>query len=50
MRVPSLVFCGRDGGSAKAVAAHFIIVPGKATSTIQEPHIVLAYTLCNALK
>jgi D-sedoheptulose 7-phosphate isomerase len=44
--IPSIVFCGIDGGPAKVSADYAIIVPGSATSTIQELHIVLAHTLC----
>jgi D-sedoheptulose 7-phosphate isomerase len=50
MGVPSIVFCGRDGGAAKAIADHCIIVPGLATSTVQELHIVLAHTLCECVE
>lgn len=50
MRIPSIVFCGRDGGTAKALADHCIIAPGSATSTIQELHILLAHTLCECVE
>ena len=50
MGVPSIVFCGRDGGPAKAMADHCIVAPGIATSTIQELHIVLAHTLCECVE
>ncbi len=50
MDVPSIVFCGRDGGPAKTMADHFVIAPGIATSTIQELHIVLAHTLCECVE
>jgi D-sedoheptulose 7-phosphate isomerase len=50
MGVPSIVFCGRDGGQAKALADYCIIAPGVATSTIQELHIVLAHTLCECVE
>jgi D-sedoheptulose 7-phosphate isomerase len=50
MGIPSIVFCGRDGGQAKAMADHSIVVPGVATSTIQELHIVLAHTLCECVE
>ena len=50
MGVPSIVFCGRDGGRAKALADYSIIAPGIATSTIQELHIVLAHTLCECVE
>lgn len=50
MGVPSIVFCGHDGGQAKAMADYSIIAPGIATSTIQELHIVLAHTLCECVE
>lgn len=48
--VPSIVFCGGDGGAAKALADYCIVAPGTATSTIQEVHIVLAHTLCECVE
>ncbi len=48
--IPSLVFCGRDGGPAMALADYAVVVPGTATSTIQELHIVLAHTLCECVE
>lgn len=50
MGVPSIVFTGRDGGPALPLADHAIVVPGEATSTIQELHIVLAHTLCESVE
>jgi D-sedoheptulose 7-phosphate isomerase len=50
MHVPSIVFCGRDGGQARMLADYAIIAPGVATSTIQELHIVLAHTLCECVE
>lgn len=50
LAIPSIVFCGRDGGAAEAYADHVIVVPGEATSTIQELHIVLAHTLCECVE
>ena len=50
MGVPSIVFCGRSGGKAKALADHCIVAPGTATSTIQELHILLAHTLCECVE
>lgn len=44
--IPSIVFCGRDGGAAKSMADYCIVAPGVETSTIQELHIILAHTLC----
>lgn len=50
MGVPSIVFCGREGGAAKALADYCIVAPGTTTSTIQEVHIVLAHTLCECVE
>ncbi|GAB2182049.1 D-sedoheptulose 7-phosphate isomerase [Denitratisoma sp. agr-D3] len=50
LQIPSLAFCGRDGGAAITAADYCIIAPGKATSTIQEIHIVLAHTLCECVE
>ena len=50
MKVTSIVFSGREGGSARALADHCISAPGPATSTIQELHIVLAHTLCECVE
>ena len=50
MGVPSIVFCGREGGAAKALADYCIVAPGTATSTIQEVHIVLTHTLCECVE
>lgn len=50
MGIPTIVFCGRDGGPAKSLADHCIVAPGVATSTIQELHIVLAHTLCESVE
>lgn len=50
MNVPSIVFSGREGGEVKHLADFCIIAPGKATSTIQELHLVLAHTLCESVE
>lgn len=48
--VPTLLFTGRDGGAARALADHSIAAPGTVTSSIQEVHIVLAHTLCECVE
>lgn len=48
--IPTIVFCGRDGGRAGGMADICIVAPGKTTSTIQEVHIVLAHTLCECVE
>ena len=50
LKIPSIIFTGRDGGPAKNLADFSVIVPGSATSTIQELHIVLAHTLCESVE
>jgi D-sedoheptulose 7-phosphate isomerase len=50
MNIPSIVFCGHDGGQAKKIADYCIIASGIATSTIQELHLVLAHTLCECVE
>jgi len=50
MAVPSIVFCGHDGGPARALADYCIIVPGADTAMIQELHIVLAHSLCECVE
>lgn len=50
LAIPSIVFCGREGGAAKDLADYCIVAPGVATSTIQELHIVLAHTLCECVE
>jgi D-sedoheptulose 7-phosphate isomerase len=50
MRIPSIVFTGGTGGSAKELADFCIVAPGALTSTIQELHIVLAHTLCECVE
>ena len=49
-QIPSIVFAGRNGGQAKALASFCVAVPGEMTSTIQELHIVLAHTLCECVE
>lgn len=50
IKIPSILFCGRDGGEAKNLADFCIIAPGIETSTIQEMHIILAHTLCGCVE
>ena len=48
--VPSIVFTGRDGGLARGKADYCVIASGERTSTIQELHILLAHSLCEAVE
>lgn len=46
----TILFSGKGGGAAKELADYPIIVPGVRTSTIQELHIILAHSLCEAIE
>jgi len=48
--VKSILFTGHSGGMAAQFADFSLIVPGARTSTIQELHIVLAHSLCEAVE
>lgn len=50
MDIPTIVFCGRDGGPARTLADYCVVASGSATSTIQELHIVLAHSLCECVE
>jgi D-sedoheptulose 7-phosphate isomerase len=48
--VPSLIFSGRGGGEAVQLATYCLIAPGETSSTVQELHIILAHSLCEAVE
>ena len=48
--IPSIIFTGRNGGQVKSISDYCIVSPGARTSTIQELHILLAHTLCEAVE
>lgn len=48
--IPSIIFAGRNGGQVKSISDYCIVSPGARTSTIQELHILLAHTLCEAVE
>jgi len=50
MGIPSILFTGKDGGLAKALATYTIIAPGNSTAIIQEIHILMAHTLCQCVE
>ena len=50
MRIPSILFTGKDGGLAKSLATYTIITPGNSTAIIQEIHILMAHTLCQCVE
>ena len=50
MKIPSIVFCGKDGGRALELADYCIIATGLKTGAIQELHILLAHSLCQCVE
>jgi D-sedoheptulose 7-phosphate isomerase len=50
LSIPGIVFSGRDGGPARALADFCIVAPGETTAAIQEVHIVLAHSLCECVE
>lgn len=50
MKIQTIIFTGQNESLAKEKADYCIAVPGERTSTIQEVHIVLAHTLCEAVE
>ncbi len=50
LAIVSVLLSGRDGGKAKGLADHSLLVPGDTTSTIQELHMVLYHTLCGCVE
>lgn len=47
--VTSIAFLGRDGGAARTLADHTVIVPASNTARIQEAHTLLLHAICEAL-
>jgi len=41
---------GKDGGRAKAMADHSIVIPSNVTARIQESHILIGHTLCDLIE
>ncbi len=41
---------GKDGGKAKAMADHSIVIPSNATARIQESHILIGHTFCDLIE
>ncbi len=48
--IATIAFLGGDGGVAKDLADHSLIVPSRDTARIQEMHIVLAHSLCQCVE
>ena len=43
----TVALLGRDGGKAASLADQTIIVPGNASSLIQEMHVMIVHLLCD---
>jgi len=41
---------GKDGGKAKQMADHSIVIPSDATARIQESHILIGHTFCDLIE
>ena len=50
MQIHSVGLLGRDGGKAKHLADHSIIVPSQSTARIQEAHILIGHCLCEFIE
>jgi D-sedoheptulose 7-phosphate isomerase len=46
----SIGFLGKDGGKAKALCDHSIIVPSNDTQRIQEGHITIGHIICGLVE
>lgn len=46
----TVALLGRDGGEAKGLADHPLVVPGRHTGRIQEVHILAGHVLCEAVE
>ena len=49
-KLTSILLTGRAGGKAKDLTSNVLIVPGVATSTIQELHLVVYHSLCQCVE
>ena len=41
---------GKDGGKAKGMADHAVVIPSNATARIQESHILIGHTFCDLIE
>lgn len=48
--VTTILFSGHMGGLCREIADIVVLAPGESTSTIQEVHILLAHSLCEAIE
>jgi len=48
--VKTIALLGKDGGQAKALADHAIVIPSDSTARIQESHILIGHILCDLIE
>ena len=48
--VQSIGLLGRDGGKARQVCTHSIVVPSNVTARVQEAHILIGHTICGVVE
>ena len=46
----SIALLGKDGGAAKGLADHSLVVPSDSTANIQEAHITLVHIFCELIE
>ena len=46
----SILLTGRDGGKAKSLTDHSLVIPNDKTSTIQELHKILIHSFCEEIE
>lgn len=50
MGLITISLLGKDGGSAKDISDHALIVPSESTARIQETHILIGHILCELIE
>ena len=48
--IHSVGLLGKDGGKAKAIADHVIVIPSETTARIQEVHILIGHCFCDLIE
>jgi len=50
MGMVSIALLGKDGGAAKEIAHHSIVIPSDSTARIQEAHILIGHIFCELIE
>ena len=48
--IVTIALLGKDGGSAKELADHALVIPSDSTARIQEGHILIGHILCELIE